>query len=126
MKGVVVTTELDIYIQDFAYPLYKTVGEVVGGHIERVQPMLLERPYCMIVNEEGLLLDLPVSTAGCALYRSDIHGSPIVGNIVIMQLGYYNGEPDIVGLSDEAAEEIKARLERAAKAVKKSKGVCEE
>lgn len=57
MKGVVVTTDLDVYIQDFAQPLYETVGKVVGGYIERVQPMLLERPYCMLVNEEGLLLD---------------------------------------------------------------------
>ena len=45
MKGVVVTTDLDVYIQDFAQPLYETVGKVVGGYIERVQPMLLERPY---------------------------------------------------------------------------------
>lgn len=118
MKGVVVTTDLDVYIQDFAQPLYETVGKVVGGYIERVQPMLLERPYCMLVNEEGLLLGLPINTAGCALYRTDIHGSPIVGNIVIMQLGCCNGEHDIVGLSDEDAEDIKTRMERAAKAVK--------
>lgn len=38
----------------------------------------------MIVNEEGLLKDLPLNRAGSLLYGTQFHGSPIVGDIVIM------------------------------------------
>lgn len=97
MKGIVITPECDVSVQEFGEPLYKTVGAVVGGYIEHVSLRGL-KPYCMIVNEEGLLLGLPTNPAGCGLYRA----SRIAGTIVIMKDGVDDdGEPDIVGLSDE-------------------------
>lgn len=107
MKGIVVTTDLEIRIEEFSDPLYKTVGSAVGGYIEHVKPARLRHPYCMIVNEEGRLLDLPLNYVGSYFYGTDQHGEPIVGNIVIMKDGYRGGEPDIVGLSDAEAEQIK-------------------
>ena len=107
MKGVVVTTDLEIRIAEFSDPLYKTVGSAVGGYIEHVKPARLRHPYCMIVNEEGRLLDLPLNYVGSYFYGTDQHGEPIVGNIVIMKDGYRGGEPDIVGLNDVEAEQIK-------------------
>ena len=107
MKGIVVTTDLEIRIEEFSDPLYKTVGSAVGGYIEHVKPARLRHPYCMIVNEEGRLLDLPLNYVGSYFYGTDQHGEPIVGNIVIMKAGYRGGEPDIVGLNDVEAEQIK-------------------
>lgn len=107
MKGIVVTTDLEIRIEEFSDPLYKTVGSAVGGYIEHVKPARLCHPYCMIVNEEGRLLDLPLNYVGSYFYGTDQHGEPIVGNIVIMKDGYRGGEPDIVGLNDVEAEQIK-------------------
>lgn len=107
MKGVVVTTNHEVRVEDFSDPLYKTVGSAVGGYIEHVHPMRLARPLCMIVNEEGRLLDLPLNHIGSFFYGTDQHGEPIVGNIVIMKDGYRGGEPDIVGLNDVEAEQIK-------------------
>lgn len=107
MKGVVVTTDLEIRIEEFSDPLYKTVGSAVGGYIEHVKPARLRHPYCMIVNEEGRLLDLPLNYVGSYFYGTDQHGEPIVGNIVIMKDGYRNGEPDIVGLDDSEVERVK-------------------
>lgn len=106
-KGIVVTTDLEIRIEEFSDPLYKTVGSAVGGYIEHVKPARLRHPYCMIVNEEGRLLDLPLNYVGSYFYGTDQHGEPIVGNIVIMKDGYRGGEPDIVGLNDVEAEQIK-------------------
>ncbi len=103
MKGIVVTTDNSIFVQEFGEPLYKTVGEVVGGYIEVVHPMGLPVPYCMIVNEEGLLMGLPENALGCALYYTWRHGNPIVGNIVVMKEEFRNGDRDITGLSDEEA-----------------------
>lgn len=107
MKGIVVTTDLEIRIEEFSDPLCKTVGSAVGGYIEHVKPARLRHPYCMIVNEEGRLLDLPLNYVGSYFYGTDQHGEPIVGNIVIMKDGYRGGEPDIVGLNDVEAEQIK-------------------
>lgn len=107
MKGIVVTTDLEIRIEEFSDPLYKTVGSAVGGYIEHVKPARLRHPYCMIVNEEGRLMDLPLNYVGSYFYGTDQHGEPIVGNIVIMKDGYRGGEPDIVGLNDVEAEQIK-------------------
>ena len=107
MKSIVVTTDLEIRIEEFSDPLYKTVGSAVGGYIEHVKPARLRHPYCMIVNEEGRLLDLPLNYVGSYFYGTDQHGEPIVGNIVIMKDGYRNGEPDIVGLDDSEVERVK-------------------
>lgn len=107
MKGIVVTTDLEIRIEEFSDPLYKTVGSAVGGYIEHVKPARLRHPYCMIVNEEGRLLDLPLNYVGSYFYGTDQHGEPIVGNIVIMKDGYRGGEPDIVGLNDSEVEQVK-------------------
>ena len=107
MKGIVVTTDLEIRIEEFSDPLYKTVGSAVGGYIEHVHPMRLARPLCMIVNEEGRLLDLPLNHIGSFFYGTDKHGAPIVGNIVIMKDGYRDGGPDIIGLDDAEVEQVK-------------------
>ncbi len=107
MKGIVVTTDLEIRIEEFSDPLYKTVGSAVGGYIEHVKPARLRHPYCMIVNEEGRLLDLPLNHIGSFFYGTDQHGEPIVGNIVVMKDGYRNGELDIVGLDDSEVEQVK-------------------
>lgn len=64
----------------------------------------------MIVNEEGLLLGLPLNPLGCYLYGSFVHGSAIVGDIVILKLGCYAGEPDVVGMTDEEAQRLGDRF----------------
>ena len=64
----------------------------------------------MIVNEEGLLYGLPRNETGCFLYGTDIHSQPIVGNVIILKLGYFEDEPDVIGMSDEEAEKIKNYL----------------
>lgn len=107
MKGIVVTTDCEVRVEDFSDPLYKTVGSAVDGYIEHVHPMRLACPFCMIVNEEGRLRNLPVNSIGSFLYGTDQHGEPIVGDIVIMKDGYCNGEPDIVGLEDAEVEKVK-------------------
>lgn len=60
----------------------------------------------MVVNEEGLILDLPMNTLGCLLYGTQYHGSPIVGNIVIMKEGITSSGPDLIGLEDNEIASI--------------------
>lgn len=101
MKGIVITTENTMSVQEFENPLYQSVGKAVGGYIEIVHPRGLPAPLTMIVNEEGLLKGLPMNMVGSILYGYLTHGQPIVGNIVFMKQGFVDGEPDIVGLDDE-------------------------
>lgn len=101
MKGVVVTTKNEARVQEFSRPLYESIGSVVGGYVEIVHPVGLPRPYLMVVNEEGLLNGLPYNAHGSLIYGTPKHGHPIVGDIVIMQEGWTDDGPDIVGLSDD-------------------------
>lgn len=109
MKGIVVTTINTMYIKDFGEPLYKSLGKEVGGRIEVVHPRRLYAPFVpfvMIVNEEGRLEGLPQNAFGSFLYGTRIHGEPIVGNIIILQEGFVNGERDIIGLDDNLARYV--------------------
>lgn len=101
MQGLVITTGNLMRMEEYTNPLHESIGKTVGGWIEIVHPKLLPAPYCMIVNEEGLLLDLSLNQLGSALYESFRHGNPIVGNIVLCKEGFVDGERDIIGLDDD-------------------------
>lgn len=100
MKGLVITTENRMRTEEYSSPLYESIGKTVGGWIEIVHPKLLPAPYCMVVNEEGLLLGLPMNPLGSVLYETFLHGNPIVGNLVLCKEGIVEGEHDLVGLDD--------------------------
>lgn len=106
MKGILVTTDNTAEIRDFEAPLYKTIGEAVGGCIEIVHPMGLADPLVMVVNEEGLIQELPMNMLGSLLYGTHMHGSPIAGNIVVMKTGWTCEGPDIVSLSDQECSQL--------------------
>lgn len=88
MKGIVITTEQKLTVQEFSSPLHKTVGAVVDGPIEMISPRGLSHPYRMFVNENGQLLDLRINP------------------IVIMKIGMTSDGPDIIGLTDDEIETI--------------------
>lgn len=106
MVGLLVTTDNEMSKVEYDAPHYDIIKEAVGGWYERVCPMGLERPYCMMVNEEGLLHNLPLNRVGSELYGTPLHGQPIVGNAIFLKDGYYNGEPDTVGMTEEEAQTL--------------------
>ena len=77
---------------------YRFLQEQIGGHIERVRPRRLypllkacglDGNHCLLVDDEGLLKDLPFNPLGCYLYGTDMHGAPIAGPILFV---YETGE----------------------------------
>lgn len=106
MVGLVVTAENEMSTVEYDSPHYDVIKEAVGGWYEHVRPVGLERPYCMMVNEEGLLLRLPVNLIGSILYGTPQHGQPIVGNIIFLKEGYHGGEPDVVGMTADEAQSL--------------------
>lgn len=106
MIALVVSTENEIRRVEYDSPHYDVIQEAVGGWYEHVHPRGLDRPYSMMVNEEGLLLGLPLNLLGSWLYGTDQHGQPIVGNIVFVKDGYAGGEPDVVGMTEDEAQRL--------------------
>lgn len=106
MIALVVNTKNEIRRVEYDPPHYDVIKEAVGGWYEHVHPMGLERPYSMMVNEEGLLLGLPMNRLGSELYGTPKHGQPIVGDIVFLKDGYDGGEPDVVGMTEDEAQRL--------------------
>lgn len=71
---------------EISKPTLEDLQKAVGGYIEAVT---LPNGKVMVVNEEGLLNDLPINLVGCGLFPS---ATPIVGDIVICTVAEMNGE----------------------------------
>lgn len=106
MKAILIKATDEIRTVTLEGDTRKAMMEHVAGWLEHVRPRYLRAPYCMIVNEEGVLLDLPVNNAASLLY-----GGMIVGNVLIMKEGVNDdGEPDIVGLEETETKALMATL----------------
>lgn len=115
MKAITISTDSVIEVIDVpsnGAPLYEQIRKAVNGHMENVYPRRLPAGYVMVVNEEGRLINLPENPIGSYLYQTDIHGEPIVGNVIILKLGYYDCEPDVVGMTDADVAKIKEILSK--------------
>lgn len=74
--------------------------DAVDGWIEIVRPFGRSGGHLvMVVNEEGLIGDLPANPIGSLIY-----GDLIAGTVVIMKEGIRDGEPDLIGLTKEEAD----------------------
>lgn len=100
-KVVKVCTDGRVSIETVESTGYRILQNLIGGSIEHVLPRRLPRPYCMLVDEEGLIKGLPLNFFGSYLYETDIHGQPIVGDILLAKDVEVNLGGDIVGLTDE-------------------------
>lgn len=106
MIALVVNTKNEIRRVEYDPPHYDIIKEAVGGWYEHVHPVGLDHPYSMMVNEEGLLLGLPMNRLGSELYGTPRHGQPIVGDVVFLKDGYDGGEPDVVGMTEDEAQHL--------------------
>lgn len=99
MNALKITAKGEVSQIEVSQPFYKSLQEVVGGYIEIVRPKGLPQPYCMIVDEEGLLKEKPPNIVGSVLYGTAEHGQPIVGDIAIMREENGNEGRDLFGLN---------------------------
>ena len=104
MKTLKITTDNKISIIDLDFD-HRSLREEVGGYFETVKTQKLwdyfKAKVVMIVDEEGLIKELPANLLGCYFYDTDKHGFPIVGDVI---LGLMIG-PEIIGLGDRDAEQ---------------------
>ena len=107
---MVVTTKCEMHKVEYDAPHYDVIREAVGGWYEHVRPKGLQNPYCMMANEEGLLIGLPINPLGSYLYGSLEHGQFIVGDVIFLKEGYCGGEPDVVGMTADEAQDLGDRF----------------
>ena len=67
-----------------------------------LQTYNLRGNYCLLVDEEGIIKDLPFNPFGSYLYGTDRHGCPIVGPVLIVQ----ETEDDFAAIPDHDLEEL--------------------
>lgn len=66
----------------------------LNGFFEIVQPIFLPDDFWLLVDDEGLLKDLPYNPIA-----SRLCDGWMVGKAIIMKGGLLHGDPDLVGLS---------------------------
>ena len=109
MRTVKVTTDNKISLIDVDFSSFSSIQQVIDVCFETVQTQLMvdyfnDASMIMLVDEEGLIKELPVNALGCALYGTPQHRYPIVGDLIFAKI---SGE-DIVAPDDPEA--LKDRL----------------
>lgn len=103
-KTVKVTTDNKISMIDVDFSNFRSIQQAIGGHFETVRTQLMadyfhDPSVIMLVDEEGLIKELPVNALGCVLCGTPQHGCPIVGDLIFARIA---GE-DIVAPDDPEA-----------------------
>lgn len=86
------------------------IHEALQSYYEIVRCRSLSHKYLMLVDDCGVLKNLPVNDVASELYGIRIHGCPICGNVLIMREDIVDGEPDIVGMTEEDTAELVRKL----------------
>lgn len=112
MKTLKITSDNELYIIDVDMNNYKAIQEEIGGYFETVHTQLMfdyfKAPVLMLVDEEGLLKELPLNLFGSYFYETQKHGNPIAGDVI---LAIAVGE-DITGFSESDARQWGEKLLR--------------
>lgn len=85
-KTVKVTTDNKISMIDVDFSNFRSIQQAIGGHFETVRTQLMadyfhDPSVIMLVDEEGLIKELPLNQVGSALYRGVIAGDLIFARI---------------------------------------------
>jgi hypothetical protein len=104
---------VEVFVEDFGYPALNTVLFDKDTLIEPVRPKgfdLFSTPdtkVIFVVDEEGLLKELPLNTRASLLYGSHVHQQPIVGDAYVlfetfdpMEGGIWTGLPEHITIPE--------------------------
>ena len=105
MKTLKITTDNKISIIDVNLDDYRALQQEIGGYIEIVHTGIMHEyfkaPVLMIVDEEGLIKNLPVNAAASHFYGCQNHGHIIAGDAIFaISLG-----ENMTGFGDRDSEQ---------------------
>lgn len=131
MKIIKISTDLELTVHDFPEGNYSQQNhilcELIGNHCsiyERVTPKRLYSELqmkcsttnvpgecvCMLVDEEGLLKEIPPNLIGSYLYETDIHKQRIVGNILFVGEVWEDDGIGFCGIDDRVLVVLEQKL----------------
>ena len=86
MKTLKITTDNKISIIDVNLDDYRALKQEIGGYIETVHTQIMydyfKAPVLMLVDEEGLIKNLPVNAVASLFYGYQKHGHVIAGDAI--------------------------------------------
>ena len=84
--------------------------ELNGAFFEVVRCRTLPRKFIMLVDDCGAIDGCALNHLASELYGVRQHGGRIFGTAVFMKEDYVDGEPDIVGLTQDDTQEFVNKL----------------
>ncbi|MBQ7950285.1 MAG: DUF3846 domain-containing protein [Clostridia bacterium] len=106
MKAIIITADGKISqcdVEKNGEPLYDLVRKTVDGFMEHIYFPGLPG-YIGTVDEEGKLKEKPVNVLATRLYQNPLDF--LVGDVIILKYGTFEGDSDIVGIPDEEANQL--------------------
>ena len=88
----------------------EVIHAALDSYYDIVRCRSLPHKYLMLVDDCGLLKSLPFNPVASELYGIRIHGCPICGPALIMRKDFVDGEPHIVGMTEEDTAELVRKL----------------
>nr|DAP89231.1 MAG TPA: protein of unknown function (DUF3846) [Caudoviricetes sp.] len=110
MKTIKITTDNKISIIDVNFDDHKDIQKAIGGYIEPVHTKTLfnyfKAPIYMLVDEEGLIKNLPVNVVASHFYGFKDHGCVIAGDAIFaLAIG-----ENLIGFGDRDSEQWMEKL----------------
>ena len=106
-NGLVMPVELDLANHEYKY---QAMNAAIGSNlIDIVHAAHLPDPYCLVVDDEGLLTEKPVvNVVASYLYGTADHGQPLCGDVLIMKDEWTADGLDTVGLDDADFDTVRS------------------
>ena len=102
MKTILIKKNQSVGVEE--YRGFKGLCDYYQGFPSTVNLPGLGRPFCMVVDDAGLLLGLAVNHFASKLYGTEIHGRPIVGDVFLLKQKWGPDGYDLVGLTDSEVD----------------------
>lgn len=87
MKTLKITTDNKISIIDVDLDDYRALQQEIGGYVETVHTQIMydyfRAPVLMLVDEEGLIKNLPANAVASHFYGCQNHGHIIAGALMV-------------------------------------------
>ena len=111
MKAIIITADGKISqcdVEKNGEPLYELVRKTVDGFMEHIYFPGLPG-FVGTVDEEGKLKHKPVNLLATRLYKNPLDF--LVGDVIILKYGTFEGDSDIVGIPDEEAKRLMDKIQ---------------
>ncbi len=143
MNIIRISTEMEVSVHEFPDGTYSqqnaVLRELIGNGCDLYEHVLPERLYkelhmkgqvtdipgqcvSMLVDEEGTFKSVHQNLIGSYLYGTDLHGYPIMGNILIVGECWGDDGIDFCGIEESVFVSLKQQLDDMISVFKASKG----